>query len=205
MRIVKNSTVKSNGNDILYSGIILDGLGKDIAIEEVNALIRTVFKGFIIKDDKYPIECAASEAFSTNNFIQAYNLMHCTMKFIGDSAEKLKDTPLRLMHAPASVVVDKVGVYFKITDTGFIPQNFGLHVDINASQNLFAKEHFTKGDDTHITVALNDGASAKDTPKCFQELNGISEISICYNLDPIKLMGTFELVNNLHQIVSYIE
>ena len=184
MKIVKAASVKSDGTDILYSGIILDETSKDKAIEICNNYINSLHM-----KDSLPSE------------VQAYDLMHCTTQFIGCDVSKLKDAHTGTMHSGAVFNVNKVGIYYTFEDGKLIPQNIGLRVDIFSSNLPF--KYFTKGLHSHITVALCDGkASAKNTDKCFQNINNETEFSKCTNIDPIFMSGKFEFVNTKHAVID---
>lgn len=184
MKIVKATSVKSDGTDILYSGIILDETSKDKAIEICNNYINSLHM-----KDSLPSE------------VQAYDLMHCTTQFIGCDVSKLKDAHIGTMHSGAVFNVNKVGIYYTFEDGKLFPQNIGLHVDIYTS-NLPSK-YFTKGETSHITVALcSPTALAKNTEKCFQNINNGIEFSKCTNIDPIFMSGKFEFVNNKHVVID---
>jgi hypothetical protein len=105
------------------------------------------------------------------------------------------------MHSGAVFNVNKVGIYYTFEDGKLIPQNIGLRVDIFSSNLPF--KYFTKGLHSHITVALCDGkASAKNTDKCFQNINNGIEFSKCTNIDPVLMSGKFEFVNARHNVID---
>lgn len=184
MKIVKAASVKSDGTDILYSGIILNEASKDKAIEICNNYINSLHM-----KDSLPSE------------VQAYDLMHCTTQFIGCDVSKLKNEHIGAIHSDAICYVDKIGIYYTFEDGKLFPQNIGLHVDIYTS-NIPSK-YFTKRENSHITVALcNSKASAKNTDKCFQNINNGTEFSKCTNIDPVFMSGKFEFVNTKHAVID---
>lgn len=183
MRIVNTPLVKSNGTDILYSGIILDARSKEKAIEICNDYINSLPMWKNMPD------------------VQAYELMHCTTQFIGCDIAKLKDAHIGTMHSDATCYVNKVGIYYSRENGNLIPQNIGLRVDIFGSNLPF--KYFTKGLHSHITVALcNSNASAKNTDKCFQNIDSEIEFSTNINIDPVLMSGKFEFVNTKHVVID---
>lgn len=179
MKILKSTqTVPSDGTDILYSGIILDNVSKNKAIEICNSYINN-----IVHAD-----------------IQAYDLMHCTLQFVGCDISKLKDSPLRFIHDNTAIYVDSVGIYYARENGILIPKNIGL----NVVESSIPSKYFNNKGNKHITVAICNGALAKDTYKCFQNLDTDTEFSKCWDIEPTELTGTVEFVNTKHKIINEI-
>ena len=179
MKILKSTqTITSDGTDILYSGIILDEISKNKAIEICNSYVNDI----------------------VHSDIQAYDLMHCALHFIGCDISKLKDAPLRFMHDNTAIYVNKVGIYYARENGILIPKNIGLNVVESSIPSKYFNNIFQK----HITVAICNGALAKYTYKCFQNLDTATEFSECWDIKPTELTGTVELVNTNHKIISEI-
>lgn len=204
MEIVKtkNVTIRavSSGDDVLYSGIMLD----DEAIDAVVDCANTILRNYGHKP------------------MLTYEHMHATFNFYGKKNPFTMDIPhidKSDMHKRVSFACNKLGVYYAPNDAGkFVIKNIGLLVDTSSVRllneySLNAYHDFAKmfRKHPHITVAIDETSAAKYTDRCFAgtlespEFNSVSDLHSVlsgYISDAFVLTGTLEYVNTEHQIID---
>lgn len=204
MRIIKtknaaNFRVASSGDDVLYSGIMLDEKAIDAVVDCGNRILQSV----------------------RHTPMFTYGQLHTTFNFYGNRNPFTTDIPhidKRDMHKRVSFAVNKLGIYYAPNDSGeFVIKNIGLLVDTSSVRllNEYSETYhdFTKmfRKHPHITVAIDETSAAKYTDKCFletlesPEFNSVSDLHSVlsgYVSDALVLTGTLEYVNTRHQIID---
>ena len=204
MKIIKSKSpakvrVVSSGDDVLYSGIMLDGEAIDAVVDCANNILQNV----------------------GHKPMFTYGLMHTTFNFYGRKNPFTTDIPhidKIDMHKRVSFACNKLGVYYAPNDADeFVIKNIGLLVDTSSVRLLNeysnAYHDFTKmfRKHPHITVAIDETSAAKYTDRCFAgtlespEFNSVSDLRPLlsgYISDALVLTGTLEYVNTRHQIID---
>lgn len=205
MRIIKtknvaNFRVTSSGDDVLYSGIMLEEEAIDAVVDCANAILCNV----------------------EHKPMFTYGQMHTTFNFYGKKNPFTENAPhidKNDMHKRVSFSCNKLGIYYAPNDAGeFVIKNIGLLVN-TSSVRLLNEYSFESYHDfvrmfrkhPHITVAIDETSAAKYTDRCFAEtlkapeFNSISDLHSVlsgYISDALVLTGTLEYVNMNHTVID---